>query len=117
MCGIAGIYGLEGLREPDLLVRRMTDAMTHRGPDADGVYVGGNVALGHRRLSIIDLSHSADQPFRSPDGRYTIIFNGEIYNYRALRTELEGSGALDLPHIIGYGSVVGQLPGLGCGLP
>ncbi|MBL7983271.1 MAG: asparagine synthase (glutamine-hydrolyzing) [Flavobacteriales bacterium] len=92
MCGIAGIYGLEGLNDPGSLVRRMTDAMAHRGPDADGVYVGGNVALGHRRLSIIDLSHSADQPFRSPDGRHTIIFNGEIYNYRALRSELEGMG-------------------------
>lgn len=89
MCGIAGIYGLEGLGAPAERMQRMTDAMAHRGPDAAGVHVGGNAVLGHRRLSIIDLSSSADQPFRSPDGRYVIAFNGEIYNYRALRAELE----------------------------
>lgn len=90
MCGISGIHGLEQLTSPEAIVGRMNDAIAHRGPDAAGVWRGGNVVLGHRRLSIIDLSHASDQPFRSTDGRYTIAFNGEIYNYRALKAELTG---------------------------
>ena len=90
MCGISGIHGLEQLTSPEAIVGRMNDAMAHRGPDAAGVWRGGNVVLGHRRLSIIDLSHDSDQPFHSMDGRYAIAFNGEIYNYRALKAELTG---------------------------
>lgn len=90
MCGIAGIAGTQGLQAPEALVKRMTDAIAHRGPDAEGVWQSGPVVLGHRRLSIIDLSPESDQPFHSTDGRYTIVFNGEIYNYRALRAELHG---------------------------
>ena len=89
MCGIAGIAGLEGTTDPEGSVARMVAAMAHRGPDAGGVKRFGRVVLGHRRLSIIDLSPEANQPFLSADGRSAIIFNGEIYNYRALRSELE----------------------------
>ncbi|MBL7957184.1 MAG: asparagine synthase (glutamine-hydrolyzing) [Flavobacteriales bacterium] len=88
MCGIAGIHGLEGLSDPEGLVRRMNAAMAHRGPDADGVLRRGNSVLGHRRLSIIDLSPESNQPFLSDDGRFAIAFNGEIYNYRELKLEL-----------------------------
>src|SRR6202163_1356003 len=66
-------------------VKRMTDAMSHRGPDAEGFYVDGPLAFGHRRLSIIDLSDAANQPFIDNSGRYIIIFNGEIYNYEEIK--------------------------------
>ena len=89
MCGIAGIHGFEGIAEPEALVRRMNAAMAHRGPDADGVLRRGNSVLGHRRLSIIDLSSESNQPFLSADGRLAIAFNGEIYNYRELKRELD----------------------------
>ncbi len=89
MCGIAGIHGLDGLSDPEGTVRRMTNAIAHRGPDAEGIRRLGNSVLGHRRLSIIDLSPESNQPFASSDGRYTIAFNGEIYNYRELKRELD----------------------------
>ena len=88
MCGIAGIHGLDRLDDPEALVRCMTDAIAHRGPNAEGVKRIGDTVLGHRRLSIIDLSTASDQPFTSSDGRYTISFNGEIYNYRDIKREL-----------------------------
>lgn len=89
MCGIAGIVSRRPVREE--VIRRMTDAVAHRGPDADGVFVcgKGRTALGHRRLSIIDLSAQADQPMSSADGRLVIVFNGEIYNYREIRKEIQ----------------------------
>ncbi len=68
---------------------RMNDAQRHRGPDAGGLWSDADVTLGHRRLKIIDLSSAADQPFHTVDGRHVLVFNGEIYNYRELRTELE----------------------------
>ncbi|MBO7433098.1 MAG: asparagine synthase (glutamine-hydrolyzing) [Salinivirgaceae bacterium] len=87
MCGIAGYYAIKG--EPDKRqIERMTDVLRHRGPDADGTYVGPNVALGHRRLSIIDLSDKANQPMMSHSGRFVTVFNGEIYNYREVAAEL-----------------------------
>ncbi len=67
------------------MIRRMTEAMAHRGPDADACWVEDNIALGHRRLSIIDLSAAANQPFVDVSGRYMIVFNGEIYNYREVK--------------------------------
>jgi asparagine synthase (glutamine-hydrolysing) len=67
------------------MIRRMTDAIAHRGPDADACWVEGNIAFGHRRLSIIDLSAAANQPFTDVSGRYVIVFNGEIYNYREVK--------------------------------
>lgn len=92
MCGIAGIVGLQGIAGPERCATRMTDALAHRGPDAEGIWRDGDeVILGHRRLSIIDLSAEANQPFHSADGRYVIAYNGELYNFRALRTELENA--------------------------
>jgi asparagine synthase (glutamine-hydrolysing) len=84
MCGIAGILNKESAPTPEQ-VKRMTDAMCHRGPDAEGFYVDGPIALGHRRLSSIDLSEAANQPFIDHSGRYIIIFNGEIYNYEEVK--------------------------------
>lgn len=92
MCGIVGALD----REPvdPVVLERMRDALEHRGPDRAGAWYSDDrtVALGHRRLSIIDLSSEADQPFRSPDGRYVLVFNGEVYNFRTLRAELERAG-------------------------
>lgn len=92
MCGIAGI--LDWARQPESLefINEMTRAIRHRGPDGEGVFIAPPVALGHRRLAIIDLSAEANQPFHSPCGRHTIAYNGEIYNYRELRKELETLG-------------------------
>ena len=88
MCGIAGLFA----RDPHASVDRsvltaMRDAMTHRGPDGEGLWLADGVGLAHRRLSVIDVEGSP-QPMRSADGRSVIVFNGEIYNYRALRHEL-----------------------------
>jgi asparagine synthase (glutamine-hydrolysing) len=85
MCGIAGIVSFSNNIDRAGLIRNMTDAISHRGPDADGFYVADNVALGHRRLSIIDLSVAANQPIADYTGRYQIIFNGEIYNFREIK--------------------------------
>jgi asparagine synthase (glutamine-hydrolysing) len=87
MCGITG--AVPGI-DPGLL-RRMTAALAHRGPDGDGYFSAPEASLGHRRLAIIDLRGGA-QPITTPDGRFTLIFNGEIYNFRALRSELESLG-------------------------
>src|SRR5262252_9451421 len=92
MCGIAGILNLDRAPASARLVERMTDAMTHRGPDDEGHFAEGPCALGHRRLSIIDLTSAAHQPMATPDGRYVLIYNGELYNYRELRAELESAG-------------------------
>jgi asparagine synthase (glutamine-hydrolysing) len=97
MCGIVGFLGTTGdeaaLRS---LVERMSSCLSHRGPDDAGVWVEENVglALGHRRLSILDLSPMGHQPMTSRGGRFTMTFNGEIYNYLEIRKELEASGGL-----------------------
>jgi len=102
MCGIAGVFRASS-SEPieGATIERMCDAMAHRGPDGAGVWTKAgemhSAALGHRRLSIIDLAGSP-QPMHAANGRATIVFNGEIYNYRALRTELEAEGARFLTH-------------------
>ena len=94
MCGIAGIFHLETAKPVDpARVERMCDAIAHRGPDGQGIWTAPGVGLGHRRLSIIDVAGSP-QPMASPDGRAMLIFNGEIYNYRELRHELRGHGAV-----------------------
>ena len=93
MCGIAGILNFDRQEPVDRrLVAAMTRAVAHRGPDAEGVWVEGSVGLGHRRLSIIDLSEAAEQPMVSDDGRVRIIYNGEVYNFVELRRTLEGLG-------------------------
>lgn len=92
MCGIAGLINLDGAPTSAALLQRMTDAIAHRGPDGEGQWVEGNVGLGHRRLSIIDLSPAAQQPMLSGDHRFVLSYNGEIYNFRELRAELEASG-------------------------
>ncbi|MBU8922901.1 MAG: asparagine synthase (glutamine-hydrolyzing) [Bacteroidales bacterium] len=92
MCGIAGIFHFESRRKVDpVLLRRMTDLLTHRGPDDSGYFIEGRTGLGHRRLSIIDLK-TGGQPMTTPDGTVTIAFNGEIYNFRELRKKLKASG-------------------------
>ena len=75
-----------------VILQKMTDAIKHRGPDGQGHFVDGNMAIGHRRLSIIDLSPAGHQPMLSPDGRYVISYNGEVYNFKELRMELEAKG-------------------------
>src|SRR5579884_3084897 len=92
MCGIAGIVSLDGSEVNTESVSVMTDAIAHRGPDGSGVWVSGCAGLGHRRLSIIDLSSAASQPMFNEDGNVALTFNGEIYNYRCLRRELESAG-------------------------
>lgn len=74
------------------VLQRMTDAIIHRGPDGEGHYINGPVGLGHRRLSIIDLSLAGHQPMATDDGRFVLTYNGEIYNFRELRAELEAQG-------------------------
>ena len=91
MCGIAGIVQFD--RAPDLAaVKSMTDALQHRGPDGEGFYHQGQIALGHRRLKIIDLSDASKQPIADTSGSAVVTYNGEIYNYRELRATLEGRG-------------------------
>ena len=98
MCGIAGIFHLETAKPVDPeRVKRMTDAIAHRGPDGSGVWTAPGVGLGHRRLSIIDLEGGA-QPMHSDDEALTLTFNGEIYNFRELRVELEAAGSTFQTH-------------------
>jgi len=92
MCGIAGVLNLDGSPASPVLLRRMTDAIAHRGPDGEGYYVDGPLALGHRRLAIIDLTPAGHQPMQTRDRRFTVTYNGEIYNFQELRTELEALG-------------------------
>ncbi|MBL0945284.1 MAG: amidotransferase 1, exosortase A system-associated [Hydrogenophaga sp.] len=92
MCGIAGLFDPQGLRPFDpALMRRINDVQSHRGPDSDGLHLEPGLALGHRRLSVIDLS-TGDQPQFNDDGSVAIVFNGEIYNYRQLMPELQSLG-------------------------
>ena len=92
MCGIAGLLAPEGEPGDVEAVRRMTDAIAHRGPDGEGLYHDGPAVLGHRRLSIIDLSTAASQPMANEDGSVVITVVGEIYNHVALRKDLEARG-------------------------
>jgi asparagine synthase (glutamine-hydrolysing) len=92
MCGIAGFLGLDGAPASPVVLKAMTDIIRHRGPDGEGHFIDGPAGLGHRRLAIIDLSAAAHQPMQTADGRYIISYNGELYNFRELRTELEARG-------------------------
>ncbi len=90
MCGIAGILNLNKQLVAEERIRCMSNAMSHRGPDAEGFFMDRELGLGHRRLSIIDLSDSANQPFLDGTGRYVIIFNGEIYNFEEIKSKISG---------------------------
>ena len=93
MCGIAGCLALALEADPDQAwLTRALDRISHRGPDDDGVYTDSDVALGFRRLSIIDLSQAGHQPMRSADGRFWMVFNGEIYNYVEHGRRTAGAG-------------------------
>jgi len=92
MCGIAGIISLDGCAVSPPVLKRMTDSLVHRGPDGEGQWIEDNVGIGHRRLAIIDLSPAGHQPMISPDHRYVLSYNGEVYNFQELRTELEAKG-------------------------
>lgn len=88
MCGINGIFGLESIENPKGVIQSMNAKLAHRGPDNDGIYTDPYVALGHRRLSIIDTSDASNQPYYSTDGNLVFIFNGEVYNFEELREEI-----------------------------
>jgi len=94
MCGIAGIWQFDDQQVKRETIQRFTGALGHRGPDGQGFFTddNGRLALGHRRLAILDLSSAADQPMTSFSGRYVITYNGEIYNFVELRRDLEQSG-------------------------
>lgn len=92
MCGIVGVVNRSGESIPANLLKRMTDVISHRGPDGEGQLCDGPVGLGHRRLAIIDLSAHGHQPMGNEDGSVIVVFNGEIYNFQKLRLELESRG-------------------------
>ncbi len=91
MCGIVGFLGKNIRHSFDDILHNMLGLLVHRGPDADGVWIdhGSGIALGHRRLSILDLSQTGRQPMQSSSGRYVIVFNGEIYNHQEIRNDVE----------------------------
>jgi len=99
MCGICGIYYLDQHRTVDpQQLNDMTQTLHHRGPDDEGFYIAGNIGLGHKRLSIIDLSAAGHQPMANEDERYWIVFNGEVYNYLELRQRLIARGHVFRSH-------------------
>ena len=92
MCGIVGQLNFDNSPVSPVILKKMTEVIRHRGPDGEGHWINENVGFGHRRLSIIDLSPAGHQPMISADHRYVLTYNGEIYNFRELRTELEANG-------------------------
>ncbi len=121
MCGIAGIISSTVSKEKTAsALHRMNDAIAHRGPDAEGVWDDEHAYLGHRRLSIIDLSDSGTQPLHSYDNRYVIIYNGELYNYKELKLQLQRAiqGTQEQPYFFKntnrYRSYISRLYALGC---
>ena len=92
MCGLAGVLDRSGEPVSPVILKRMTDAIAHRGPDGEGHYIDGPLGLGHRLLAIIDLSAAGHQPMATEDGRFVIAYNGEVYNFNELRVELEAVG-------------------------
>src|SRR5687768_13893354 len=92
MCGITGIFNVNGEPVSPVLLRKMTDAIAHRGPDGEGFFNDGFIGFGHRRLAIIDLSSAGHQPMISRDQQVVVIYNGEIYNFQELRAELASLG-------------------------
>jgi len=100
MCGITGFWVTSASSDLEEIANRMAMAIRYRGPDDSGTWSDGTagVAFGFRRLAIIDLSEQGHQPMVSASGRFVIIFNGEVFNFRAIRNELEGRGALFRGH-------------------
>lgn len=94
MCGICGIYNKQNHSPEEKRLVDMRDVMMNRGPDDAGLFIEPGIGLGHRRLSIVDLTETGHQPMHTPDGRYTIVYNGEIYNFPELKKELEQRGIL-----------------------
>src|SRR3954463_9909328 len=92
MCGITGLWAPSSAADSRARVEAMNTAIAHRGPDGAGLWSHEDVHFGHRRLSIVDLSPTGAQPMHSASKRYTITFNGEVYNYKAIRAELEKLG-------------------------
>lgn len=92
MCGIAGSFALQGNALGEAALQRALDALSHRGPDDTGHYAKGRTRLGHRRLAILDPGPAGHQPFTANHGRYTIVFNGEIFNFAELKGEMEAKG-------------------------
>lgn len=93
MCGINGILHLQSQRKVDeRILVKMRDSLEHRGPDDQGVFLDNNIGFGHRRLSILDVSAAGHQPFLSENGRYSMVYNGEIYNYKEFYPELKSNG-------------------------
>jgi asparagine synthase (glutamine-hydrolysing) len=92
MCGITGIFNLNGDAVSHKILRDMTSKIAHRGPDGEGFYVHENIGLGHRRLAILDTSDKGAQPMESKDGNWIVIFNGCIYNYLELKSQLKSMG-------------------------
>jgi asparagine synthase (glutamine-hydrolysing) len=92
MCGVVGFINFN--REPasPILLKKMTDSVAHRGPDGEGHWIDGAVGIGHRRLSIIDLSPAGHQPMQTADGRFILSYNGEVYNFKQIRSQLEAEG-------------------------
>jgi len=91
MCGICGVVGIQSPEAGEAVVRRMMAAMIHRGPDEEGILLASPVAVGMRRLSIVDLP-GGSQPVWNESETLAVVYNGEIYNFRELRAELEASG-------------------------
>jgi len=110
MCGINGAYKFSGDGYSEKLMAQMNESLKQRGPDAEGIYRDDFVALGHKRLAIIDPEEKSNQPFKSKDGRYVMVFNGEIYNYESIKANLteysfetEGDTEVVLAAYIKYG--------------
>ncbi|HDM78750.1 MAG TPA: asparagine synthase (glutamine-hydrolyzing) [Deltaproteobacteria bacterium] len=92
MCGICGIFNLNGDPVEHRHIKAMADSLAHRGPDDEGIFIDVNIALGHRRLAVLDVSPAGHQPMTTADGQIVIVYNGEIYNFLEIRRELEGLG-------------------------
>ncbi|MDI5950587.1 asparagine synthase (glutamine-hydrolyzing) [Flavobacterium yafengii] len=93
MCGINGILHLQSQKKVDeRILIKMRDSLEHRGPDDKGLFIENNIGFGHRRLSILDISLAGHQPFLSEDGRYVLVYNGEIYNFKEFYSELKSNG-------------------------
>lgn len=88
ICGIAGIWHRDSIKDVAIRLQQMTASLQHRGPDGKGFYHDSHMALGHTRLAIMDLSDASAQPFYDSSGRYVLVYNGEIYNYKEIAQEI-----------------------------